>query len=178
MVMRRDGQQVGVEPDDTPDDLKCYILGMHRACSNSSIRDFYPNFIKFRIVIGAISPVENRVPLRDYAIVVAIRESSTSPVRLIATCTAYKSGKEDFEEVDLPRVVTFDEVLQLGALICRFERATWKDIEWFFNYCANNNDRWPAPHTSFPSAEGPGPGPNGCQGAVREGKAVVETVLD
>jgi hypothetical protein len=178
MVMRRDGQQVGVEPDDTHDDLKCYTLGMHRACNNSSIGDFCRNFINFRMVIGAISPFENREPLEDCAMVVAIRESSTSPIRLIATRSAYDPEEEDLEGLGLPREVTFDEVLKKGELIGRFERATWEDIEWFFNYCADNNNRWPAPHTSFPSAEGPGPGPNGCQGAVRAGKAVAVTVVD
>jgi hypothetical protein len=172
IVLHRDSQQVGVQPDDTPPALQQTQLGRHSACGKVTQTVLYANFVQFRMVIGAIRVEPSDTSLNKYATVVAVRKTPASPIKLIATTSAFGPSKKDIKGSNLPREITFNELVANGTLVGRFEGAVWADIQWYFNYCADNNNIWPAGYISFPSTEGAGP--KGRKGGVCNGKAVAD----
>jgi hypothetical protein len=171
MVRRADGQHVGVEV--VPE--RAMLLGTYPACLSIHSGDFGSGLIQFRMAIGLFNPFTGPAGDHLHVVVVAMRQDLKSPIRLVATQSAGKAGVEDIELYDLPREITFDELLRDGRLWGRFEGAIWEDIKWYFDYCVDHEGNWPATNISFPSAEGPGLDDR--QGAVREGKAVAVTAI-
>ena len=171
MVKRDDGQQVGVEPPNTPAHLlQSRGLALSRAREQYSQNDLGIGFPQFFMVIGVLG--NDTSITSDDEPVLAVRKSRRDAIRYIITDAPF--GRQgDGNELDpiYPYELTFNELIGRGMLLVgRFEKATEADIQWYFDYCADNHNRYPAGNISFPSAEGPGP--DGRQGGYHQGKAV------
>lgn len=180
MATRDDGNQIGVEPDDTRDKYKQANLSTNYACGKLGDHPLLSGLkVQYRMAIGIMPASEEYVAetaenVKNWVWVVAYRIDKNSPVELMATVACFGYDTDDSEFEGLPRKVSWDEFLQHGFLFGRFEKASWDDLTWYFLYCKDNNESWPAANISFPSAAAGGP--DGRRGEHRDGKAVVVQV--
>jgi hypothetical protein len=175
MATRADGNQIGVQPNEIPNEFKQALLGMNYACLK--LKDhpsLFGVYVQYRMAIGIMpgsreyeQPTDENK--KHWVWVVAFCINKASPVEFMATTATYGDGY-DSEFEGLPRIVTWDEVQQKGVLFGRFEGSSPDDLTWYFSYCKDNNEMWPAGFISFPSAAAVGP--DGRRGGYRDGKAV------
>lgn len=176
MVLRTDGEQIGVQIDkdiDGPFGQRTLALrALEPFDFNKAPRELHGMVISLCRMIVGIMPEDAPQDNKDkWVCVVAIcKKHPEHQVHFVATQHCFGADEDDNASSNLPRVVTFAELQQQGELIGRFERCTESDILWYTDY-VQDNVAAPATHVSFPSAETHGPrGKRG--GYDDQGKAI------
>lgn len=177
MVLRADGKQVGVQIDENPSrpfTEETLVL--------KAVNPFDPNtppdglqgveLSLWRITVGIMPGGEPHDNKEKWVCVVAVCEKHPAEkVYFVATQHRFADEEDDDESNNFPRIVTFAELQQKGALLGRFEGCTESDILWYTDYMQDNHGALPAASVAFPSAEAHGPrGEKG--GYDDQGKAI------
>jgi hypothetical protein len=184
MVLRADGEQIGVQID----------IDEHSRVSQSNLKflaykpfqdpptgleglDLHPFST---IAVGIMPEGAPRDKKNEWVVVVVVSEKHPNQqIHLVATQHCFGNQVDDSEANNLPRVVKFAELQQQGELLGRFEGCTETDLLWFTDYAQDSSNRYAFPATgcSFPSAEAHGPhGEKG--GYNNKGKAIKITEVN
>jgi len=145
MVLRADGEQIGVQIDE--DQSKVFsqtnlaIMAIHPfkfAAPPDGLQDI--KLSPCRIIVGIMPDGTLRNDKDEWVWVVAVCEKHPrQQVHFVATQRCVDEDDREGES-NLPRVVTFAE-LQEGELVGRFERCKKLDILWFMDYMQHNKGK-------------------------------------
>ena len=180
MVLRADGQQIGVQIDSHDSDrfsqFKLGVKGQNAFDNHGPARE---QLVRqrlevdlWKIMVGIMPEGAPDDDKHKWVCVVAVRgKKPGQKVQFVATLHYFRDQEDDREGYNLPRAITFAEFQEHGELVGRFEGCNEFDIQWFLDYMQDNNGYLPATGVSFPSAEAHGPyGEKG--GYDDEGKAL------
>jgi len=183
MVIRTDGEPIGVQIDERRDDrLSQFTLAL--LAVNAFKFDAPPDGLQgvelsvCQITVGIMPEGAAHDDKDNWVLVVAVAaKHPNQKVYFVATQRCFGEYNDDNESSNLPRLVTFDELEDQGELLGRFEKCTISDIVWYTNYMKDHDGTRPATGCAFPSAETHGPfGDKG--GYNNEGKAIKIRMVD